>query len=132
MFDQKVKSAKLFKEIDMYYLDLRYVVEDDKEIREYHIPKVRIPLEISSLIVDNYGSYEESANKCSNVYIKLPSERLLCFMGEATFPHALTDPIPDVLYAKRIIKDKTAPVEMTMDEIEKQLGHKVKIINKGE
>lgn len=132
MFDQKVKSAKLFKDIDMYYLDLRYVVEDDEEIREYHIPKVRIPLELSSLIIDNYGPYEESANKCSDVYLKLPSERLLCFMGEATFPHALTDPIPDVLYAKRVIKDKTAPVEMTIDEIEKKLGHKVKIINKGE
>lgn len=132
MFDQKVKYAYLYRDEGSYYLNIRYEVEDDKEIREYHIPKVRIPLEMSSLIVDNYGAYEESANKCSDVYLKLPSERLLCFMGEATFPHALTDPIPDVLYAKRVIKDKTAPVEMTMDEIENKLGHKVKIINKGE
>lgn len=143
MFDQKVKYAYLYRDEGSYYLNIRYEVEDDNNIREFHIPRVRIPLENAPLITITpepleydfktfmYDNKKIISPMCSDAfYLDLKNSILPCMPSTATFTGM--KPLENVCYASRIIKDKTAPVEMTMDEIEKQLGHKVKIINKGE
>lgn len=137
MFDQKVKSAYLYRDEGKFYMNIRYEVEDDNGIKEFHIPKVRIPLENAILTMEESCDYEHILNKKihaqpyrQNFYLDLKGSFLTCEPSTATFTGM--KPLENVCYASRVIKDKTAPVEMTMDEIEKKLGHKVKIINKGE
>lgn len=124
MIQQTIKSAELYEENSKYYLDLRYVIENQNEIREYHIPKVRLPIEFAQM---------ESETHCTgddHLYLKLPDQKLALEKGYARINFASNSSrhFHDVYYGSAVIKDKRK-VEMTIEEIEKKLGHKIKIVN---
>lgn len=110
-----LKNAELYKEDGFYWLKLIYEVEDDKEVAEIFIPKVSLPLRLNE-----------------------------CALNHATMFHGIVDPPTislhegieltvhkdkdGIVYGKRVLKEKVH--ELTMDEVEKKLGFKVKIVNK--
>ena len=111
----ELKDLGLVKDGDTneYYLTATYRVEDEREIREVTIPKIKLPVVQDSLMVD----------------IDTKSRRILPDVSVAMGFGQL-----DVEYDKNgrwyheiIIKEKVH--EMTLEEIEKKLGYKVKVVS---
>jgi hypothetical protein len=115
--DEKVelKDVKLIKNKYGYCLDLTYRVEDDKEIREFNIPSLRLPIDENRFVIRNEHS-EYYNNYFADIGFGL--RRMFGTDGCDRNP----------CYTIKTIETKTK--EMTLDEIEKKLGHKVKIVNK--
>lgn len=115
--DEKVelKDVKLVKNSYGYCLDMTYRVEDEAEIREFNIPCLRLPIFKDRFLIRNeWGD-------CFNRYtadVGFGEARMLGGDGCECNP----------CYTMKTIETKTK--EMTLDEIEKKLGHKVKIVNK--
>ena len=117
---KKVVSAKIFKDANetFYCLDLTYIVETEHDIQEVHIPKIRLPLEdvdidIKTGLFDNYA------------FLVFPSERFPILSTGLEMDDKRN--INEHFCTVRTIKRKA--VEMTLDEIEKKLGYKIKIVN---
>lgn len=93
-----------------YYLSPRYRLETEKSIREIYIPKARLNVNCHDLVVD--------LNTFTNNYRcnLIPGGLELYADAEG---HA---------YYDTVIKEKT--YDMTLEEIEKKLGYKVRIITK--
>lgn len=127
----RVKNAKLFlSEGGHYFLDVRYETEDSEKVMEYHFPKVRLPIEYAE--IEQSLSVINSAEP-SEIKLVLPWADLPCYKGKATFVREAKDGrgresinVPEVYFASCVIEEKTK--EMTIAEIEKKLGHKVKIV----
>lgn len=117
MFENKceLKDLGLVKDenTNEYYLTATYRVEDENEIRGVTIPKIKLPVVQDSLMVD----------------VDTKSTRLFpdvsIAMGFGTL---------DIEYGKdgkwfyeTVIHEKVH--EMTLEEVEKKLGHKVKIVS---
>lgn len=121
----KVKKANLYKEDDKWYINATYFYEDDRYKKEINIPKIHIPLEQFEGDVDmTYSDTPFRRNPCLVEY--------QARFGNLIMPLELADvglkgqePVP---YTEKIIEEKTQ--EMTIDEIEKKLGYKIKIVNK--
>lgn len=110
----KVKNAKLCEVNGKYYIDVTYICEDDHVIEEVNIPKMRIPLEQWTGDVDI-----EYSGSPSNP----PTYRAR--LGNLSLP--LSGNAFDMPYTEKIIKEKAT--EMTIEEIEKKLGYRVKIVS---
>lgn len=109
--DVKLNSLILHKSSVGYYLHAKYTVEDEHSIREIDIPKIH-------LRVDPHY-----------VTIKYEDDRAFADIGFGYVPLIPTG--RDCHYfTETILEEKTK--EMTLEEIEKKLGHKVKIISKPE
>lgn len=123
--DAELSDIIPFKEDGLWYFKLIYKYEDKKGKHTVVIPKAAIPFDQESLPSINY----------LNPYYKCLLE--LPYMNcNVSIP--LYDSICD-LAIERGIKEPScyfdiiteyASQEMTLDEIEKELGYKVKIINK--
>lgn len=98
-----------------FCLDMTYRVEDEAEIREFHIPCLKLGISRDGFKITTVddGFYKT-------------------YLADVGF--GVTRMLPtkvarkDVCYTMKTIETKTK--EMTLDEIEKKLGHKVKIVNK--
>ena len=114
----KLKKFALAQDERGYYLTATYRVEDKHAIREIDIPKIRLNLDEK-----RFG-------------IEIENDPLLCYktgkvdLGFGYLPldweknkDGLT-----YLFTERTLQEKYT--EMTLDEIEKKLGYKVKIVNK--
>ena len=111
----QLKNLKLYKEDGQYYLDATYVNESIGEICEINVPKIKLPFAVlakDEIVIDQSTYY----NLYSSAYIQ---------SGSCIFPIEKNDGL--YLTIKRI-EEKTK--DMTIEEIEKQLGHKVRIVNK--
>ena len=116
--DQEVniKNVKLIhKEPYGYCLDITYQVEDDTEIREVHIPYLQLPLNSNRLVIRN--DWDEYCN----FYVADVGFGKTRMFGSVARDRG-------ECYTIKVLKTKTK--EMTLEEIEKKLGHKVKIVNK--
>lgn len=112
----EIKSVKLIHKVPYgYCLDITYRVEDDKEIREFNIPYLQLPLISNRFIVRN------ESDEYYSTYVADVGYGKVRMFGSIT-----RDAGP--CYTIKTIKEKTK--EMTLAEIEKKLGHKVKIVNK--
>lgn len=125
----RVKNAKLFlSEGGHYFLDVRYETEDAEKVMEYHFPKVRLPIEYAEIEQSLFSNSECPAD----IKLVLPWADLPCYKGTATFIRDKKDggregiTVPETYFASCVIEEKTK--EMTIAEIEKKLGHKVKIV----
>lgn len=129
MTRQTVKEARLYEENDNFYLDLRYEIEDADQIREVHIPKVRIPLEFANL-EHTYESVYRGMSETTT--LSLPYKDLGCYRGTAWFLNDDGEELvrPGTHFAIKIIKEKKT--DMTIEEIEAKLGYKIRIVNKKE
>lgn len=109
----KITSVKLNEDQHYYSLDIKYEMETSSEIREFHLPKVRLPLK---------NDYFWVGTNYTGRYL------LDCEVDVGFGTTKLNPDDKDKFYYERVIKTKTK--EMTLEEIEKKLGHKVKIVNK--
>lgn len=114
----ELKDIQLFEENGQYYLKLKYILEDEYRIKELEIPKVKITVNkytyphinfirqtIGDPIYDLYAGYGD----CLPM---LPGE---------------TSEANHVYFTEKIIEEKHK--EMTIAEIEKKLGYKIKIVS---
>lgn len=116
-----LEDIQLYEEEGQYYLRLRYIVEDEYAIKELEIPKARIPLDAGSapeVSVSNNprGHVDEAILNTGFGY------QMELRAGE-------TKEANHVYYTVKTLQAK--PKEMTVSEIEKKLGYKVKIISEG-
>ena len=124
------ENAKLadiipFIEDKCWYLKLIYKYEDKKGKHTVVIPKAAIPFEqrglpsISGLYPYCYTSLARPYINCND---SMPLYDSVCSLASERG-------IKESSYCFDIITEYT-PREMTLDEIEKELGYKVKVINK--
>lgn len=103
-----LKNVELVEEkTGEIYLDLTYRCEDDKHIKEVHMPRVRLDLSW-------------------NGDIDLGDERATICLGDDN-RYELYDTNTEARFTIRIIEEKVQ--ELTLTEIEKKLGYKIKIVN---
>lgn len=114
-------NYNLYKEDGRLWLYLEYRIEDNDKTLEVVIPKVElkcIPIKPEYLACNvEYRSYAFP----DDAYIIINSGRFGIDLGD-------TNETENVFYTEKIIEEKIT--EMTLEEIEKKLGFKVKVISK--
>ena len=113
----KVELTDVSLHCDVYghYLSAKYRIEDNSSIRELDIPKIRLKI--------NPGRVEIRHDDMSYF-----TPRINMGFGELPLDH-YRDQV-GVYFTERVLEEKVH--EMTLDEIEKKLGYKVKVVNKKE
>ena len=97
---------------DGFSLHMEYIVEDENRVERYIFPYVRLPIQKDRFAITTEFGF---------------------MMADVGFGTTRLLPDPDfsnTSFTVKTIKEKTK--EMTLEEIEKKLGHKVKIISKEE
>lgn len=125
------KEAKLsniipFKEDDHWYLELVYKYEDKKGEHTFVIPKASIPFVQGYVPLINRDIPYNSQYALEHPYISCNDKMHLY---ESVCDIAIIRGVEQPACCFDIITEY-ASREMTLDEIEKELGYKVKIINK--
>lgn len=119
MEEIKVKKAKLYEEDGCYYIDVTYIYENDRVIKEVHFPKVPMP------ITEWTGDVNKEIIRRPYSDICFGSTKYSIKLGELLMP---LEPINGIAYSEKVIEEKTQ--EMTIEEIEKRLGYKIKVVAK--
>lgn len=112
------ESYKLYKEEDQYYLRLDFDYENDFGIFKGHVDKINFDLKLREVKVES-SPFERKAV----VTLYKPLGRY----GEDISFDVSKTPTGE-LFNITLIKEKVQ--EMTVEEIEKKLGHKIKIVSK--
>lgn len=99
---------------DGYSLDITYLVEDLDRVERYALPRVYLPINKYGFVIDSERIGFEDVVRAD--------------VGFG--PTKLLRDDKGVCFTVKTIKEKTK--EMTLEEIEKKLGHKVKIISEEE
>lgn len=122
-------SNDLNEDVIEYYLQLVYEVETDTEVKEIIIPKVDLGLKSNSLPrleINHFG-------------IGTINEACIHLRHGSTLPlHrtsvTCTDKNGDTVHTENAawveVVKREKPKKMTIEEIEKKLGHKVEIVSK--
>lgn len=131
MFDRDVENVRLIKcwaenVGDEHYIGLAYEYETDDGAYELHIPRINA--------ARVFGDRKLPRMEMSDIgcIMDVHSEKVLLNRGNLVMKD-LDGKVHDcrgVYSAVRTISEKK-PVEMTLEEIEKKLGHKVSIVSKG-
>lgn len=129
----ELSSIIPFKKDGFWYLNLTYKYEDEKGNKHtVIIPKAAIPFQQRGLpYISRLQPYSQSGSKITRSLSELPYINCIDSMP-------LHDSICDLAIERGVkepgccfdIITEYASREMTLDEIEKELGYKVKIINK--
>lgn len=114
MRDFKLLDAELVKEDGTYYITTKYRLETDYDVREVTISKVPLPL-------NNYPDVQRDTLYYNNIGVT--NVKVDLGYGRIMIPD--TD---DPIYIEKVIEEKVE--ELTIEEIEKRIGHKIKIVNK--
>lgn len=124
----KLKSVELVEENNQFYLDATYTKEENGIKSEIHIPRIEIPFMRMDVDTDEsiypYGELNVSTN-----YYSDRVEEVSINFGKGDLPLKKTGAGPngeDVFYVEQYLER-----EMTVEEIEKALGHPVKIVGEG-
>ena len=117
-------SFEVYQENDNYFAKAVYRFEDEKGIWEETYPKIRLPINQYSIPAVNHT---ETANYRGHIIDATIDSTIDLGFGE--LPLEETDKC--VLAERRLVKEKVH--DMTIAEIEKKLGYKIKIVGeKGE
>ena len=104
----KVKRAMLYKESNSYYIDVTYSVETDYKVEELRIPKIYIPLErLIRIDIDQYNGVLTCGDECELPIVMDDSKQL---------------------FTTKLVKED--PEKLTIEEIEKRIGHSIEIVSK--
>lgn len=122
----EIKKINLHNKNGVYYLDLEVnSEEDDGSVLRLSFPRIRLfdkkPKDFNITMGDSYDYYH------TEYYLTIGDHEFRLDSGKA-WDAKFTNKY-ECYYLKEIIKEAD-PKEMTLDEIEKQLGYKVKVINK--
>ena len=118
--DEKItnQNFELYKEGDQYFLRMDFEYENDHGFYRGHVDKIKFDLHLNCVEYTDFGK-----NKSAIAKIYIPSGGYINPINFDIFPdsngHFLT---------VNCIKEKVQ--EMTVEEIEKKLGHKIKIVSK--
>lgn len=115
----ELKDAELIKEDGKYYLTTKYTLETDYDIRDVTVTKVPLPL-------NAYPDVREETPEilwADNSPIAPPSTWYI----DLGYGHIMLPGVPESFYTEKVIKEKVQ--ELTLAEIEKKLGHKVKVVS---
>lgn len=130
--DGELKNAKLFKEDNRYFLELRYEVEDDRGIHEVIIPKMELPiwtkqtpsieyktdwLKFSNLLGTQYAVFGDHEFKLYSKDVEVKT-----IDGD--------DVVMNTFYLTNKLKEKKH--RMTLSEVEKKLGYKIELVSEQE
>ena len=128
----ELKSAKLFKEDDEDFLELRYECEDNLGIYEIIIPKMELPIwtnrtpflqteQVSNFLLPRpdtvYASFGDFKLKLHSKDVKVKT-----IDGD--------DVVDNTCYLTNMIKEKKH--KMTLSEVEKKLGYKIELVSEKE
>lgn len=119
----KLKSVELVEENNQFYLDAIYDKENEGIKSEIHIPRIEIPFVRSDIDEDKQKSYGtiSISTSCEDGYYHEASINL----GKGDLPLKKVEG-PNgkyIFYTEQYLER-----EMTVEEIEKQLGYRVKIV----
>lgn len=123
-----VKKHETFIENNRLYLKLVYEYEDDHGVYELIIPKIDLDIRTDFLpAIENYEPWTGSTT-LTFYKIRLGSNIFDLLRGDVEFKkNGKTLTCEKAAYAVNILKEK--PQEMTIAEIEKKLGYKVKLVS---
>lgn len=108
---KKIENLELIKENDgKYYINLSMVVESDLSVDRLKI-KLELPINDKCIIVDS----DINSYGCRNFYVDLGFGDLRC--------------VNDKIEYENIYKKEQ---EMTLSEIERKLGYKIKLVSEKE
>lgn len=109
-----------------WYMGLRYRYEDESGIHERYYPKVEFPFFCGKLPPEEFSSDRFGRDELT---ISLFTNEVAVFRGN--FLNPVTGRMThDVCIIDNLVKPAAPAHEMTIEEIEKELGYKIKIINK--
>ena len=122
----ELTSITPFKEDDLWYLKLIYKYENENGKHTVVIPKASIPFSQQCLpIIRSSPSYNEYLIECPYIECRDPM-----ILHKSTCDLAIErGVVKEPAYYFNIITEY-ATKKMTLDEIEKELGYKVEIVNK--
>lgn len=124
----KLLDKEVIEENGQLYLSLKYLYEAMDGIHELHIP--RVALNILTKEIPDYRRENNMFYGTDESYICVPGHNY--DLNPATldvinkFGEIVT--IQKAKYVEVLVKENQ--VEMTIEEIEKKLGHKIKIVSK--
>ena len=108
------------------YMGLRYRYEDESGIHERYYPKVEFPFFCGKLPPEEFSSDRFGRDELT---ISLFTNEVAVFRGNFLNP-VTGRMMHDVCIIDNLVKPAAPAHEMTIEEIEKELGYKIKIINK--
>lgn len=117
MNSYEVKKCELIEEDGQFYLSITCLCENERQIREIVIPRVTLPL----------NRHTPMNVTGENSYARIwPYENVSLHLEDHNFK---LKPVGGKYFTETVIKEKTQ--ELTLEEIEKRLGYKVKIVSGG-
>ena len=116
----ELKDIQLYEEDGQYYLRLKYLHEDDHKVEEIEIPKARLPFNKKVKPDLSYSSFTH----LEEAYISTG------YNNSLELKPMETSEANHVFWTGKVLKYK--PKEMTISEIEKKLGYKIKIVAEDE
>lgn len=128
----KAENAKLVDatvyqvENGTWYMELQYEYEDESGIHRRYYPKVEFPFFCGKLPPEEFGS--DRFGRCE-LTIGLITNEVAVFRGNFCNPMS-GQLMKDVCIIDNLVKPADPAHEMTVEEIEKKLGYKIKIVNK--
>ena len=122
-----LKERKVFEKDNHLYLKLVYDYEDDYGIHEVIIPKLDLEIRTDCLPLIKHDSYAGPMD-ILNYYINRYSDTFILLRDDvAVRKNGVTLMCENAAYVTNTLKEK--PKEMTIAEIEKKLGYKVKLVS---
>ena len=109
-----------------WYMGLRYRYEDESGIHERYYPKVEFPFFCGKLPPEEFSSDRFGRDELT---ISLFTNEVAVFRGNFLNP-VTGRMMHDVCIIDNLVKPAAPAHEMTIEEIEKELGYKIKIIKK--
>lgn len=116
MEKSKLYHLELHKDKVGYYLSATYTKEDDHRISEVYLPKIRMALHQAPAVIVCTEEKPYSMGHITRQYVDIGFGKVLLEEGKDGYA-----------YIERVIEEKTT--EMTLAEVEKKLGYKVKIVS---
>lgn len=123
-----LKKANIFREGDEWFMHLEYEYEDNRGKHLVILPKVDFPFSLEDPNIE-FCNCMDTLGLEESAFIEI-SESLNLHKGNVTDP--LTNKTINAFYTDIIVEPKIH--DLTLDEIEKKLGYKVRIVadTKGE
>lgn len=109
-----------------WYMELQYEYEDKSGVHTRYYPKVEFPFFCGKLPPEEFSSDRFGRDELT---ISLITNEVAVFRGDFWNPHS-GQRMHDVCVIDNIVKPAAPAHEMTIEEIEKELGYRVKIVNK--
>lgn len=118
-------NARLYEEDGRYFLNLKYLVENDDEILELEIPKAQIHLDSIPIIT----CYDTEYPGYGSIYLDRIYDLTLGTNSFTLYPGE-TSKANHCYYTEKRTSKK--PKKMTIEEIERKLGYKIAIVSEEE